>query len=108
MIYTFKSKATGNVIMLEPTGRRVLEIIGKDPASPKGIVLPEQMPAAIAALQEAIRADEARRAQSAREAATDPDATMRGEDITLRQRARPFIEMLERSLAEKREVVWGV
>ncbi len=30
MLYKFKSKAAGDVIMLEPNGRRVLEIIGKD------------------------------------------------------------------------------
>ena len=36
-------KAAGDLIMLEPNGRRVLEIIGKD-AGPKGIILPEQMP----------------------------------------------------------------
>ena len=49
MLYKFKSAATGDLIMLEPNGRRVLEIIGKD-AGPKGIILPEQMPAALAAL----------------------------------------------------------
>ena len=31
MLYKFKSKAAGDLIMLEPNGRRVLEIIGKDP-----------------------------------------------------------------------------
>ncbi|MEN9376283.1 MAG: hypothetical protein RL710_1440, partial [Pseudomonadota bacterium] len=30
MLYKFKSKITGDVIMLQPNGRRVLEIIGKD------------------------------------------------------------------------------
>ena len=53
MLYKFKSKNAGDVIMLEPNGRKVLEIIGKD-AGPKGIILPEQMPAAIQALQDAI------------------------------------------------------
>ena len=57
MLYKFKSKAAGDLIMLEPNGRRVLEVIGKDPG-PKGIILPEQMPAAVAALEEAIRKEE--------------------------------------------------
>lgn len=48
MLYKFKSKAAGDLIMLEPNGRRVLEIIGKD-AGPKGIILPEEMPGAIGA-----------------------------------------------------------
>ncbi|MDW8337472.1 MAG: DUF1840 family protein, partial [Tepidimonas sp.] len=34
MLYRFKSKATGDVVMLEPNGRRVLEILGKDPDAP--------------------------------------------------------------------------
>src|SRR5438128_398173 len=42
MLYKFKSKAAGDLIMLEPNGRRVLEIIGKDPA-PKGIIESAQM-----------------------------------------------------------------
>ncbi|HYF41680.1 MAG TPA: DUF1840 family protein, partial [Ramlibacter sp.] len=42
MLYKFKSKAAGDLIMLEPNGRRVLEIIGKD-AGPKGIIQPDEM-----------------------------------------------------------------
>ena len=51
MLYRFKSKAAGDVVMLEPNGKQVLEILGKDPAHP-GIILPEQMPAAIQALRD--------------------------------------------------------
>lgn len=58
MLYKFKSKDTGDLIMLEVNGRRVLEIIGKN-AGPKGIILPEQMPAAIKALQDAMAQEEA-------------------------------------------------
>jgi hypothetical protein len=57
MLYKFKSKNTGDVIMLEPHGRQVLEIIGKE-AGPKGIILPEQMPAALLALRAAIASEE--------------------------------------------------
>ena len=57
MLYTFKSPATGNLIMLQPNGERVLEIIGKDSGA-KGIILPEQMPAAIAALESAMLQEE--------------------------------------------------
>ena len=59
MLYRFKSKNMGDVIMLEPNGRQVLEIIGKTP-SPRGIILPEQMPAAIEALEAAIRLEESK------------------------------------------------
>ena len=37
MLYKFKSKATGDLIMLEPQGRQILSLIGKAPA-PKGIL----------------------------------------------------------------------
>ena len=57
MLYKFKSKNTGDVIMLEPHGRQVLEIIGKE-AGPQGIILPEQMPAALLALRAAIAQEE--------------------------------------------------
>jgi cyclopropane-fatty-acyl-phospholipid synthase len=58
MLFKFKSKATGDLIMLEPNGRRVLQIIDKDPSS-TGIILPAQMPAALAALENAIASEEA-------------------------------------------------
>jgi len=97
MLYKFKSKTTGDVIMLQPNGRRVLEIIGKDTqpgTGDKGILLPEQMPAAIAALEAAIAAEEA--------------APPTLEAVSLRQRALPFIEMLRRCEKAGHEVVWGV
>ena len=58
MLFRFKSKNAGDVIMLEPNGRQVLEIIGKE-AGTRGIILPEQMPAALQALRTAIEQDEA-------------------------------------------------
>jgi hypothetical protein len=46
--------------MLEPNGRRVLEIIGKSPGA-KGIILSEEMPGATQALEAAIEREEAAR-----------------------------------------------
>ena len=37
MLYKFKSRVTGDLIMLEPNGRQVLEIMGKDPGA-SGII----------------------------------------------------------------------
>ena len=98
MLYKFKSKDYGDVIMLELNGRRVLEIIGKD-AGPKGIILPGQMPAAIAALQAAIVEEE----RAEKEA-----GVVQGDGPGLRQRALPFIELLQRNHQAGHEVVWGV
>ena len=99
MLYKFKSKATGDLIMLEPNGRRVLEVIGKD-TGPKGIIEAAQMPAAIAALESAIAAEEAAGKQAEEEG--------KAPDVTLRQRAVPFIDMLKRAEKAGADVVWGV
>ena len=98
MLYKFKSKDAGDVIMLEANGRRILEIIGKN-AGPKGIILPEQMPAAIAALEAAVALE-----QSGEEEA----GNVPGDGLGLHQRALPFIDMLRRNHKSSHEVVWGV
>jgi hypothetical protein len=107
MLYKFKSKAAGDVIMLQANGDQILRIIGKEPG-PKGIVLPEQMPAAIAALEKAI--DQGRAAQSPPQAPPDDkdDETSAADRVQLHQRAAPFIDMLQRCHAAGKEIVWGV
>ena len=90
MLYTFKSPAAGNLIMLQPDGDRTLEIIGKGD-SPKGVILPEQMLAAIAALESA--------------AAVEGGAS---DAVSLRQHVTPFIEMLQRCHRAGKDIVWGV
>ncbi len=45
MLYKFKSRAAADLILLEPQGRQILEIIGKTPG-PTGIVTAAQIPAA--------------------------------------------------------------
>ena len=107
MLYKFKSQAASDLIMLDPNGRRVLEIIGKTPG-PRGIIEPPDMATAVRALEAAVQAEEA-----ARQAAV-AEAEARGEDppvfegVTLRQRAAPFIELLRRSAQADVPVVWGV
>ena len=100
MLYKFKSKNAGDVIMLAPNGRKVLEIIGKD-AGPQGIILPGQMSAAIAALKAAIALEESHDQNHA-------ENVVPGDGLGLRQRAMPFIDMLQRNQAAGDEVVWGV
>lgn len=107
MLYKFKSKAAGDLIMLEPNGRRVLEIIGKD-AGPKGIIETAQMPAAIAALEAAIASEEADQHRLIEEARASGQGLPRFGDVSLRQRAVPFIDMLRRCEKAGKEIVWGV
>ena len=107
MLYKFKSKAAGDLIMLEPNGRRVLEIIGKD-AGPKGIILAEEMPGAIRALDSAIEREEAEQKAAIEEAKARGEVPPRFGDVSLRQRAVPFIDMLKRCQQAGQDVVWGV
>ena len=132
MLYKFKSRSTADLILLEPQGRRLLQIIGKEPGK-TGIVTVAQIPSAIEALESAVLAEE-RQAAAQQEAAAaaarqaqadkggdngkdnDNDKDGESEDsadgersefVSLRQRAAPFIDMLRRSAEGGHDVVWG-
>jgi hypothetical protein len=107
MLYKFKSKVTGDLILLEPNGRRVLQIIGKDPG-PQGIIEPAQMAGAIAALERAIASEEAEQQAAHDEARVRGETPPSFEGVSLRQRAVPFIDMLRRCEQAGKEIVWGV
>ena len=107
MLYKFKSKAAGDLIMLEANGRRVLEIVGKYP-SPKGIILPEQMDAAIASLQSAVELEDQQLKAAVQAALQEGKTPPKAPEVALRQRATPFIEMLKRCHQAGAEIVWGV
>jgi hypothetical protein len=100
MLYKFKSKAAGDVIMTGPVGDRVLSLIGKPPA-PHGIIEVGQMAAAIGALEAAVAAETPRPVNDA------DDASPRADTVSLRQRVWPMVDMLKRALAEKQPIVWG-
>jgi len=106
MLYKFKSKAAGDLILLQGNGERILQIIGKD-SGPKGIILPEQMPAAIEALEKAVaQAKSPSTTDGAAGADADKDVPA-ADRVTLRQRAAPFIDMLKRCHQADKEIVWG-
>jgi hypothetical protein len=107
MLYKFKSKATGDVIMLEPQGKQILKLIGKEPGA-KGIIEPHEMMHAIEALRAAVQREEAAQAQAKADAAEKGEPPPRFEGIGLRQRVVPFIDMLQRAHKEDADVVWGV
>jgi hypothetical protein len=108
MLYKFKSRAAPDLIMLEPNGRQVLQIVGKHNEDRQGILQPAEMPAAVVALEAAITQEEAERRQAEAEAAARGEALPEAEGVSLRQRATPFIEMLRRCEAAGKEIVWGV
>lgn len=107
MLYRFKSKASGDVVMLQPNGKQLLEILGKDPSGP-GIILAEQIPDAIKALQDAVFEEEAELQREIQEALARDEDTPDPDRITLRVRVTPFIDLLKHSLRESTEIIWGV
>lgn len=107
MIYKFRSKAAGDVIMMGPSGDQVLRIIGKEPAA-KGIIEPRDMPAAMKAIEQAIDLEDEQRRQAEEEAAAEGRTLGPREGVTLRQRAWPLVEMMKRAHKEDEEIVWGV
>jgi hypothetical protein len=104
-MYRFKSKADGDLLMMDPVGDQILRIVGREPAA-KGIIEVDALPQAIRALEEAIAAAELARRDARR--ADDDDDDSGAEAIGLAQRAWPMLEMMRRSLAERSDIVWGV
>jgi Domain of unknown function (DUF1840) len=103
MLYKFKSKAAGDVIMLGPSGDQVLRLLGREPAA-KGIFEPAHMAGVIATLERAVADDEARRPGD--DDAPDGPAA-KGDGVGLRQRVWPLVEMLRRAQAAGEPIVWG-
>ncbi len=91
--------------MLEPNGRHVLQIMGKD-AGPKGIIQPAEMAGAISALESAIASEEAE--QKAAEGEGKAEPAHKGDSVSLRQRAAPMLDMLKRCEKAGADIVWGV
>lgn len=94
MLYKFKSKVTGDLIMLEPDAKRLLKIMGREDQV-KGILLVDQLAQAMALLERAIEEEEAL-------GAPDP------KQVPLRNRSQPMLKMLRTCLDKSADVVWGV
>jgi hypothetical protein len=94
MLYKFKSKVTGDLIMLAPDAKRLLKIMGREDQV-KGIFLAEQLRAAIEALENAVVLEEV-------EGSQDP------KQISLRNRSQPMLKMLKACQDKSVDVMWGV
>ena len=104
MLVIFKSRVSGDVIMLERDGEEMLGILGKAPSDTKGIFTVEQLPAAISALKSAVKANhKIRRAPAGSEVELEA-----GSPVLIEQRAMPVLNLLERSLKGNAPVTWGV
>ena len=112
MIFEFKCRATGTIVMNEGPAKWLIGVIGKE-AGPQGIVTVEQMPAAIAAIRKAVAEEKAAIRDAHREGRREGPDEEAGEEeglayVSNAQRAQPFLEMLEAALRAGREITWGV
>lgn len=114
MLYRFKSRATADVVMVQPEGDRVLAALGREPSA-QGVFTVEQMPAAIARLEAAIQAEKQRPAAppaggAAPDAAGDtPSAEASADEgVDLGRRAWPLLQALREAHAAGVDLVWGV
>ncbi len=98
MIYKFKSKACGDLIMLGANGDTLLRLLGREP-QPSGIIEPAAMAFAVSVIEQALD-------QTRATASTDPDAA--GSVVSLQQRLWPMLAMLRRAQAAAQPIVWGV
>ncbi|HUG21715.1 MAG TPA: DUF1840 domain-containing protein [Albitalea sp.] len=105
MLYKFKSRATAPLIMLGRNGERVLRIIGKSPDT-HGIIESAEMPQAIDLLNAAIEYDDAVRAERHPDGDGPDPEDHPDDEVSLRQRAWPLIEMMERSHSGEYDIVW--
>jgi hypothetical protein len=104
MTFKFKSQATSDLLMLSAHAQALLQHIGK-PTEAKGILTPEEMPAALSALR-SLPGDEAA-AEPAKQQ-DDQDDPPDEAAVDLRRRAWPLIQMIETAQAAKEPIVWGV
>lgn len=95
MLYKFRSKAGGDIVMLGANGDEVLRAMGREPAA-QGIVEAADMAAAL------------QRVEAALSAGTGSPAGARDESaVSLRQRLWPMVELMKRAQAAGEPIVWG-
>lgn len=125
MPVTFKSQATGNLVMLSAHAEALLKLLGKTAVEP-GILEVADMSHALAtfraldpdqlldaavatALPESSQASDGTHAADAERCHDDkPPVGFQDEPVSLRQRAAPFIRLIEQAQAGNKPIVWGV
>lgn len=105
MLVKFTSKVVPEVVMLPVHARPLLEAAGKrfgDELPPHGVFTVEQLPAAIAGIEEAARLD----APPPEPDEDEPKPHPMAEHVSVERRAFPLLDMMRRSLAEGQVVMW--
>lgn len=102
MSLKFKSQATEDLIMLKVHAQQVLTLIDRDANHP-GVLEPKDMPAALAILKGLPDPP-----VQPSDADDEEDPAQRPEEpVSLRHRAWPLVQMIERSLDAGLPITWG-
>lgn len=103
MIVTFRTKTHPNITMFGDVAKQLLELMGHSGTIPSAIKA-EDVPAALARLEAAIKQRKAADAASAAEGDRDDYDSPR--KVTLSQRAGPLLGLLRTAVARKADVMW--
>lgn len=104
---TFTSHASQKFSMQKDLAMVLLGVIGKT-LGERGVITPEEMPHAIERLKLAIKYDTHQAHIKVAELTVKDDEDGEDEPPHLGQRAYPLLHMLEESLQEQANVLWGV
>ncbi|MBR8183951.1 DUF1840 domain-containing protein [Burkholderia ambifaria] len=106
MMVTFRSSAAPDIVMLRDLAEYLLGLVGKA-LDVRGVISTDELPGAIARLEQAIKDDVAR--ESAHERSTQ---ALRSELSPhaggLAQRAWPLLDMMRAAHEQGRHVMWSV
>ncbi|RQS24735.1 DUF1840 domain-containing protein [Burkholderia sp. Bp8998] len=106
MMVTFRSSAAPDIVMLRDLAQYLLGLVGKE-FDVRGVISTDELPGAIARLEQAIRDDAER--ESAHERSTQArrsELSPRAGDLA--QRAWPLLDMMRAAREQGRHVMWIV
>lgn len=106
MLVTFRSAAAPDIVMLRDLAQYLLGLVGKG-LDVRGVISTDELPGAIARLEQAIRDDAARARAHAHSTLALHDDTSRPAGGRA-QRAWPLLDMMRAADEQGRHVMWGV
>ena len=106
MLIVFQSKAASDFVMLASHAHELLQIAGKAGQAPEGVFTAEQIPAALAALDQYSRDFDQRHPLAPDEVVDDQDDEAPGAAVPMRHRAQPLMEMLRLAAEQNTFVTW--
>jgi len=99
-LVTFRSRAASEILMYAETAQRLLQCIGK-PLTERGVITSAQIDSALVQLRAALDLEPP-------SAAANDDDPLGPHTVSLRQRAFPFIAMLQAARKSGVDVTWGI